>query len=59
VDAVDTDTPLHRLADRDRRDDLDRGQYAPPTAADIAALSAPRTATIRPPHRGRPVAGAQ
>ena len=53
VDAVDTDTPLHRLAGRDRRDDLDRGQHAPPTAADIAALSAPRRATtVRPAHSG-------
>jgi hypothetical protein len=53
VDAVDTDTPLHRLAGRDRRDDLDRGQHAHPTAADIAALSAPRQATtVRSSHRG-------
>src|SRR5664280_1689620 len=52
VDAVDTDTPLYRLAGRDGRDDLDRGQHPPsPTAADIAALSVPRTATIRPPER--------
>ncbi len=52
VDAVDTDTPLYRLDGRDGRDDLDRGQHPPsPTAADIAALSVPRTATIRPPER--------
>jgi hypothetical protein len=53
VDAVDNDTPLHRLAGRDRRDDLDRGQHALPTAADIAALGAPRRATsVRPAHPG-------
>jgi hypothetical protein len=53
VDAVDTDLdPLHRLTARDRRDDLDRGQHAPPTVADIAALSTPRTAVIGSPERG-------
>jgi DNA primase len=49
VDAVDTDTDaLHRLTARDRRDDLDRGQHAPSTAADIAARSRPRTDSVPP-----------
>jgi len=49
VDAVDTDAdPLHRLTARDRRDDLDRGQHAPTTAADIAAHSRPRTDFVPP-----------
>jgi DNA primase len=49
VDAVDTDAdPLHRLTARDRRDDLDRGQHAPVTAADVAALSRPRADTVDP-----------
>ena len=50
VDALDPDTdPLGRLRGRDRRDDLDRGQHLPPTAADIAAVSAsPATSVYRP-----------
>jgi DNA primase catalytic core len=49
VDAVDTDAdPLQRLTARDRRDDLDRGQHAPSTAADIAARSRPRADTVQP-----------
>ena len=50
VDALDPDTePLGRLRARDRRDDLDRGQHLPPTAADIAAVSAsPATSVHRP-----------
>ena len=48
VDAPDTD-PLGRLRARDRRDDLDRGQHLPPTAAAIAAVSAsPATSVHRP-----------
>jgi hypothetical protein len=46
VDAPDTD-PLGRLRARDRRDDLDRGQHLPPTAAAIAAVSA-STSVHRP-----------
>jgi DNA primase len=47
VDAVDTDLdPLRRLTARDRRDDLDRGQQAPWTAADVAARSRPRANTV-------------
>jgi len=49
VDAVDADLdPLRRLAARDRRDDLDRGQHTPPTAADIAARSRARADTVEP-----------
>ena len=49
VDAVGTDAdPLRRLTARDRRDDLDRGQHAPSTAADIAAHSRPRTDSVPP-----------
>jgi len=57
VDALDPDTePLGRLRARDRRDDLDRGQHLPPTAADIAAVSAsPATSVHRPQ---QPPAGA-
>ena len=47
VDAVDADfDPLRRLTARDRRDDLDRGQHAPATAADVAARSRPRANTV-------------
>src|SRR5664280_598849 len=47
VDAVDTDAgPLHRLTARDRRDDLDRGQHTPATAADIAARSHPPSTVV-------------
>jgi len=49
VDAVDTDAdPLQRLTARDRRDDLDRSQHAPSTAADVAARSRPRAETVPP-----------
>jgi len=49
VDAVDTDAdPLQRLTARDRRDDLDRGQHAPSTAAEVAARSRPRTDSVQP-----------
>jgi DNA primase catalytic core len=49
VDAVDTDAdPLRRLTARDRRDDLDRGQHAPSTAADVAARSRPRADAVPP-----------
>jgi len=53
VDTIETDTDaLGRLSARDRRDDLDRSQHVPPTAADIASLSTTRaTPIIRPPQR--------
>jgi len=40
---------LGRLTAHDRRDDLDRGQHTPPTAAEIASLSAPRGAVYLAP----------
>ena len=40
---------LGRLTAHDRRDDLDRGQHIPPTAAEIASLSAPRGAVYPAP----------
>jgi hypothetical protein len=40
---------LGRLTAHDRRDDLDRGQHIPPTAAEIASLSAPRGAVYLAP----------
>ncbi len=45
IPVTDTDA-LGRASGRDRRDDLDRGQHLPPTAADIAARST--RATHRP-----------
>ncbi|MGI8870654.1 MAG: hypothetical protein ACR2F6_17860 [Mycobacteriales bacterium] len=49
VDRIGTDTDaLGRLTGRDRRDDLDRGQHAPATAAQLAAMSTPRPTGIRP-----------
>ncbi|HEX2806708.1 MAG TPA: hypothetical protein VHN80_11115 [Kineosporiaceae bacterium] len=50
VDAPDTD-PLGRLRARDRRDDLDRGQHLPPTAAAIAAVSASPATSVRRPQQ--------
>ena len=44
--SVDGDA-LGRLTARARRDDLDHGQHAPATAADIAALSTCRATTYR------------
>jgi DNA primase len=38
---------LGRLTGRDRREDLDRGQHVPATAAQLAAMTTPRTAVIR------------
>jgi len=52
VDALDPDTePLGRLRARDRRDDLDRGQHLPPTAAAIAAVSASPATSVRRPQQ--------
>jgi len=39
---------LGRLVGRDRREDLDRGQHVPPTAAQLATMTTPRRAAIRP-----------
>jgi DNA primase catalytic core len=39
---------LGRLTGRDRREDLDRGQHIRATAAQLAAMSTPRSAVIRP-----------
>ena len=41
------DDAVGRLTARDRRDDLDRGQHLPPTAADIAAMSFPNPLPAR------------
>ncbi|MDT0262459.1 toprim domain-containing protein [Jatrophihabitans lederbergiae] len=49
IGAPDTDDDaLGRLTGRDRRDDLDRGQHVTATAAQLAAMSTPRSADIRP-----------
>ena len=51
VDGAEDDA-LGRLLTRDRRDDLDRGQYPTGTAAEVAALSKPPTMSLRSPADG-------
>lgn len=49
VDTIETDTDdLGRLAGRNRRDDLDRGQHVQATPAQLAAMSTGRTGAVRP-----------
>ena len=48
--AADADA-LGRLTGRDRRDDLDRGQHVPATAAQLAAMSNPPGAATQPRRR--------
>lgn len=49
IGPTETDTDaLGRLTGHDRRDDLDRGQHVPATAAQLAAASAPRHFIVTP-----------